>query len=88
MLLGGCGRSAVKIDAKPVSELASALAAPPASLIAACQDPVDLPDGPMSAGAVERAMAADRAALASCVERHAATVEFYRARDAGLAGVK
>lgn len=80
--------AAVKLDPKPVSELASALAAPPATLTEACGAPAELPEGPLSAGAVERAWAADIVALHSCRERHRAVTEFYRQRDAGLAGTK
>lgn len=59
---------------------------PDARLTAACSRPVDLPDGPMSAGAVERAWSRDRIALDDCRRRHGAVVIFYRERDAGLSG--
>jgi hypothetical protein len=42
----------------------------------------------MSAGAVIEVMAKDRTELLLCGDRHAGIVEFYRRRDAGLAGLK
>lgn len=83
-LLTGCGRS-VSIDSRPVVELSSALAEPPAALVAECAAPVTIPPGAISAGAVERLWAADRIELDLCGRRHAALGEFYRRRDAGLA---
>ena len=83
--LSGCG-SSVQIDSKPVTELNSVLAAPPAEFAAPCDGPTAVPDTALSAGAVERLWAADRASLASCSDHHADETEFYRKRDAGLAG--
>lgn len=82
-LLAGCGISA---DGRPVAELASPMARPPAALAAACARPVELPEGAMSAGAIERYWARDRAALAACASRHAAAMLFYDNRDRALAG--
>jgi hypothetical protein len=76
----------VAIDAKPVTELASPLAEPPAALAAECEDPAALPDKALSAGEVERLWAKDRAALVSCRDRHSGAMRFYARRDAGLAG--
>jgi len=69
-----------------VTELGSQLAKPPTPLIEDCPAVAELPDGPLSAGAVERAWAQDRSALVSCHDRHGAIVQFYHDRDAGLAG--
>jgi hypothetical protein len=82
MLLGGCAASAV--DSKPVVQLSKVTAAPPAGLTRACDDPATIPDGPASAGSVERLWAKDRASLVSCKGRHAAVVSFYAKRDKGL----
>lgn len=82
--LAGCASS--KLDARPVIELASPAAAPPASLVAPCDSPVEFAAGALGAGTVEFLWSSDRAALAACGGRHKAVVEFYRERDAGLAG--
>lgn len=60
-------------------------AAPPGELTRPCAPPARL-SGVLSAGAVERGWAQDRAALADCGARQAAVVRFYAERDAGLAG--
>jgi len=83
--LAACGQ-AMRIDGNPVAELASPLALPPAALSMPCAAAVELPDGALSAGAIERLWARDRAALAACGDRHGALVRYYTARDAGLAG--
>jgi hypothetical protein len=84
-LLSGCG-SSIQIDPKPITELSSPLADPPAGLSVGCERPVPVPDAPLSAGAVERLWAADRVSLAACGAGKAALSGFYRGRDAGLAG--
>lgn len=76
----------MQVDGKPVTELADAAMQPPAALTAACAEPVALPRGALAAGPVERLWGSDRAALADCGARHAATVEFFAERDAALAG--
>jgi hypothetical protein len=83
LLLTGCGPS---VDTRPVVELQNAAAGAPTGLLADCADPADIPAGPISAGAVERVMAGDRTSLVDCKARHGALRDFYRARDAGLAG--
>lgn len=85
LMLTGCGGS-TRLDARPVEELRSALAAPPPALIAPCFDPILLPDGPLNAGPAIRYWAIDRASLASCKQSKADSLAFYAARDAGLAG--
>lgn len=84
-MLTACGAS-TRLDGKPVKELGTVFARPPAALEEECRDPVLLPDGPLSAGASERAWVDDRLSLVSCAESKAALSEFYRSRDAGLAG--
>jgi len=76
----------VQIDSKPVVELGSVLAAPPAELAAHCDDPVAVPDAAIAAGATERLWAQDRASLVTCGGRHSGLAQFYAKRDAGLAG--
>lgn len=89
LLLTGCGGSrSVRIDAKPVVELASPLAAPPTSLTIPCRSPAEIAADALSAGAVERLWGEDRASLAACGARYRAMIDFYRQRDAGLAGQK
>lgn len=85
MLSTACGGS-VGIDPKPVLELRSALATPPPALSAECGQAAELPAGAMSAGAVERAWAADRAALGECRLKHKGIVEMYDNVRRGLAG--
>ncbi len=85
LALPGCAPS-VRIDGKPVVELGSARAAAPPALTAECARPADIAEAPLSAGAVERLWADDRAALTTCRSRHAAVIDFYVRRDAGLAG--
>ena len=85
LLSSGCG-SSVRIDAKPVTELASPQASLPPELAVSCPRPIDLSAGPLSAGAVERAWGQDRAELLSCGARFDAALTFYRTRDNGLAG--
>lgn len=74
------------IDKRPVVELATPAADPPAELAGDCGKPVDVPDDALSAGAVERLWAEDRAALENCREQHQGLARFYRDRDKGLAG--
>ena len=81
----GCGGS-IRLDARPVEELRSALAQPPAALVLPCDDPIILPDGPLNAGPAERGWIIDRFALLTCGDRLAALRRFYEIRDAGLAG--
>ena len=76
----------MRLDAKPVTELAGQRAAPPNELTATCTKPVELKAGALSAGAVERLWAADRTELAVCKLKHKSVVDFYRNRDAALAG--
>jgi hypothetical protein len=80
------GSGASVVDGKPVLELRSPRAVPPSELTRPCSGPQKLADGPLSAGAVERGWAKDRAALASCRAKHGAALKFYRRRDLGLAG--
>lgn len=54
-------------------------AEPPPELTVPCKPPVELPAGDLSAGAVQRLWARDRAELVSCGLKHEALVEFYRA---------
>lgn len=82
-MLAACSASA---PSAPISELKGALAAPPVTLSAPCVSPSDLPDGPLSAGAVERAWAQDRSELMHCGVKHEKTVEFYKVLLKGLAG--
>lgn len=76
----------VRLDTKPVSQLAGASAQPPAALTIPCDPPVPLPDSAMSAGAVERGWAQDRVSLMDCGTKHSDLLRFYQDRDAGLAG--
>lgn len=82
-LLSGCARP---VDGKPVVELSDPLAKPPPSIAAPCEKPVELPVGPMTAGAAEAAMLHNINALLACARRKAAEHGFYERRDAGLAG--
>lgn len=77
LALPGCGASTVSTD-RPV------LAPPPVELTRACARPVDLPDGALTQGEVERHWSRDRASLAVCGRRHGALVKFYTNRDEGL----
>lgn len=83
--LAGCG-SAAQVDIKPVTELGEALAAPPAAMTDPCANPVTIPNKALSAGEVAPLWGADRTALASCRDKHAAETQFYTSRDKGLAG--
>lgn len=84
MLLTACGGRA--IDGKAVTELNDAAAQPPAALTAPCEPATDIPTGPLNAGPAERLWERDRASLQVCGARHSAVVDFYKRRDAGLAG--
>lgn len=79
--LTACGGSA-KLDSRPVAELKHA--APPEALTEPCDDPAELPDGPMSAGAALRATGRDRAALVSCKSKHQGLVDYDAKLRAGL----
>ncbi len=72
----------MRLDSRPVAELQGADA--PAALTQACEGPVDLQGEALSAGAVERTWARDRAALAACAQAQQAIVDFYKLRDKGL----
>lgn len=82
-MLTACGAS-MSLDKAPVTQLKRA--GPPADLTVPCDRPSTITNSPQSAGAVERGWAEDRAHLAACADRHAASISFYRERDAGLAG--
>jgi hypothetical protein len=71
-----------------VTELSLPEAQPPAGLVELCANPVEIAEGALSAGAVARLWAGDRAALVACAGRHEGLAAFYRDRDARLAGVK
>jgi len=78
------------VDGKPVSELRSPAAQPPASIVQACASPAsltaDMAGKGMSAGQVERLWAGDRNALEACRQRHGALVKFIQDRDRALIG--
>jgi hypothetical protein len=77
------------VDGRPVEELRSPAAQPPASIITSCSRPVDLQGASksgMSAGEVERLWARDRSALEQCRQRHGALIAFMKDRDAALSG--
>jgi len=75
-------------ETAPVAELASTAAQLPEPLKRPCKHPVALPAHDLTEGEVSRYWGLDRAALADCGVRHAATTRFYRKRDAGLAGAR
>ncbi len=60
------------------------LGSAPGELTRPCPDPEPLPGRALSAGAVERAWARDRANLVACRDRHGAVVRFYEDRDSKL----
>ncbi len=86
--LVGCAGSSPAIDPRPVLELRDAQA--DSRLREGCRRPApltpDLPGGRVSAGAIERKIAHDAAALIACADRHEAATAFTAERDAGLAG--
>ena len=60
---------------------------PPLNLTAECKRPVRLPEGtPLRQAQVEGQWGRDRKNLVDCAERHRLVVNFYRTRDALLAG--
>lgn len=79
--LTACGGSA-KLDSRPVTELKHA--APPEALTEPCDDPYELPNGAMSAGAALRAAAHDRAALVSCKGKHKGLIDYDASLRDGL----
>ena len=86
--LAGCAH--VAVDPRPIVELADPNMQPPAALTAACQTEIAalFPDGAMNAGPAERATETVIAWLLDCAARHQAETDFYRTRDAKLAGAK
>ncbi len=76
-LLTACNASAIS---RGPLQLGSA----PGELTWPCPDPEPFPRRALSAGAVERAWARDRANLATCRDRHGALVRFYDDRDSKL----
>ncbi len=88
LLTASCGSlPSVRIDSKPVLELAGDRAKPDPDLTAPCADPVELRGyQELHAGPVERFWFVDRAGLVDCGARKAAVQKFYDDRDAGLAG--
>lgn len=59
---------------------------PPTAFTAPIPVPVRLPGRAITRGEVERAWARDRAALVTGRRRHAALADWYKTRDAALAG--
>ena len=51
------------------------------SLMADCEDPVLVPNGPLTQVQVERYWSRDRLALAQCKDRHTGLTRFYKKRD-------
>lgn len=59
------------MDGKPPVELTDEAAQAPAEYKRPCDDPVEIPEGAMSEGAVERGWPKDRKALRVCEARRA-----------------
>jgi hypothetical protein len=76
------------VDPKPVVQLKEGKAQPPQELTKVCDDPVRLPKDRAGAGLVERLWGKDRTALRECGQRNRELVQFYKDRDARLAGDK
>jgi hypothetical protein len=85
MLAAACASTA-SVDGQPVVELATPAAQPSAQAAAPCADPVSIPHRAISAGEVQRLWGRDRVALTACGQAKADLAEFYRDRDARLAG--
>lgn len=87
-----CTHSEGSIDGKTVVQVAGGRAAADPRLLRPCRQPApltsDLDDGGVSAGAIERKIATDAAALRDCRARHGALVAYEARKDRALAGEK